>query len=103
MLTELVGVVFKEAKRRGFSSLPTEVSGTLEYLVYGDYIKLIYPVAEDIEIAFSVIRSGLKDIFDAILYATSVRTGIRMITFDTKLLNFLKRNGFETENIIIVK
>jgi len=59
-------------------------------------------VNQDLSIAYDLVKRGLRDLFDALLYATSKRTGITAITVDEALLKFLRSGGFEASNMILL-
>lgn len=102
LLPELIGVIFKVSKKYRFERIPIEALNGLNTIIYGNDIRLLTPKSEDIEIAYDLIRKGLNDLFDALLYSTSIRTRIKVITGDKTLLNFLENKGFNTENILLV-
>ena len=103
MIPELIGVVFKVAKKKGLSIVPENALEGFNFIVYGENIHLISPIKQDLEIAYELIMMGLRDIFDAILYATSKRTGIKAITADKSLIKFIKENNLETNNLILIQ
>ncbi len=70
--------------------------------MYGDTIHLITPVDQDLSTAYDLIKTGLSDLFDAILYATSRRTGITAITVDETLVDFLKKHGYSTDKMLLL-
>jgi len=68
----------------------------------GSVVNLIHPVGSDLSIAYELIRSGLSNLFDAILYATSKRISIKAITTDEALVDFLRARGFSVDNLILI-
>jgi len=102
MIPELVGVIIRVSRKMNVDSIPDQALKGFNSIVYGDSIRLIEPMDEDLSIAYDLTRRGLRDIFDAILYATSRRLGIKAITMDSSLVEFLKRNNFEADNIILI-
>ena len=102
MISELIGVIFKVARKMGLRSIPELALRGFNSIVYGGVINLIYPVDRDLSIAYELIRSGLSDVFDAILYATSKRTGIKAVTTDKTLVDFLRARGFSIDNLILI-
>ncbi len=103
MLPELIGTVIKIARRKMLKSIPETALKGFNSIVYGDHIHLINLVDQDLKIAYSLMLNGLKDMFDAMFYATSRRTGIKAITLDDSLVRFLKENNFNIENVILLK
>ncbi len=102
LIPELIGVIFKVSMRMGLEKIPNNALIRFNTIVYGGDITLITPKSEDIEIAYNLIKKGLKDLFDALLYSTSIRTDIKIITGDRRLVEFLRENGLETRNIIMI-
>jgi len=102
MIPELVGVIIRVSRKMNVDLIPDQALKGFNSIVYGDSIRLIEPMDEDLSIAYDLTRRGLRDIFDAILYATSRRLGIKAITMDSSLVEFLKRNNFEADNIILI-
>jgi len=103
MLPELIGAVIKVAKKMGLENIPRYALRSFNSLVYGDEINLITPTEEDLRIAYELVRAGLSDLFDAILYATAERTGIKALTMDEELIEFLRNHGFRVDNLILVR
>ena len=102
LIPELIGVVFKVSRRMGLKEIPDEALTRFNYIVYGEHIHLITPESDDIKTAYNLIKIGLNDLFDALLYSTSIRTDMKLITMDRELIEFLKRRGLETKNIILI-
>ena len=102
MIPELVGVIIRVSRKMTMDSIPDQALKGFNSIVYGDSIRLIGPMDKDLSIAYALMRRGLRDLFDAILYATSRRVGIKAITMDNSLVEFLKRNNFEADNIILI-
>ena len=102
MIPELVGVIIRVSRKMTMDSIPDQALKGFNSIVYGDSIRLIGPMDKDLSIAYALMRRGLRDLFDAILYATSRRVGIKAITMDNSLVEFLKRSNFEADNIILI-
>lgn len=102
MIAELIGVMMREARRAGLSSIPKIALRNFNSIIYGEAIRIISPIDQDLEIAYTLITSGLNDIFDAILYSTSRRTGIKAITMDKALIEFLQQRNFNISNLILL-
>ncbi|BCS93703.1 PIN domain-containing protein [Metallosphaera javensis (ex Sakai et al. 2022)] len=100
MLTELFAVIMKEAKKRRLASIPREALDGFLYVGYE--VNLIQPVEQDLIMTYEVIRNGWNDVFDAILYATHVRTSLPLVTVDERFVNFLSSNGFNVNGILLV-
>ncbi|MBO3808426.1 MAG: PIN domain-containing protein [Candidatus Brockarchaeota archaeon] len=98
LLVELQGVVFKEAKKLSLKEIPKKAINGFISLVYGEHVKMIPPAEEDLNTSYDLISSGWNDIFDAILYAVSKRTRIKVLTMDTAFRKFLKENKFDQSN-----
>lgn len=102
LIPELIGVIFKVSMRMGLEKIPNNALIRFNTIIYGGDIRLITPKSEDIEMAYNLVKKGLKDLFDALLYSTSIRTDIKIITGDRRLVEFLRENGLETRNIIMI-
>ena len=102
MIAELIGVIMREARKAKLSSIPKIALRGFNTIIYGEAIRIINPIDQDLEIAYTLITSGLNDIFDAILYSTSRRTGIKAITMDKALIKFLQQHNFDTNNLILL-
>jgi len=100
LIPELIGVIIKEAKKIGLDKIPKEAIEGLNSIIYGGYVKLVLPEGEDIEIVHELIRKGCNDIFDAILYATGKRLGLKVLSMDESFKKFLKEHGYEYEIFI---
>ncbi|ABM80588.1 hypothetical protein Hbut_0734 [Hyperthermus butylicus DSM 5456] len=46
-------------------------------------------------------RDGLRDLIDALIYATAFTKGLHLLTRDVKLLEFLEKHGYPTNTILI--
>jgi len=102
LIPELMGVLIKVCRKMGFENITEDVLTRFNSLIYGGDIGLIYPDGEDIRLVYKLLGEGFNDIFDAILYSTSIRSGISILTLDKMLLEFLIDKGFYTGNIIVI-
>jgi len=103
MLVELLGVLYKEAKKKGLQELPEQALEGFNSIVYGKDIKLIFPTEEDLCLGYEVMRRGWKDIFDVMLYATAKRLGIKALTMDSSFKSFLREAKLDHEVLEIFK
>jgi predicted nucleic acid-binding protein len=60
------------------------------------YKKLEVPIEAYID-SFSFYNKGHKDIIDAIYYFTSIYSKIPLLTIDENLIEFLLKNGYNTD------
>ncbi len=103
MIPELIGVLIKAAKKRKLTSIPLEALVGFNDIISEEKIELINPVSNDVEIIYNLINNDLNDLFNAALYATSMRTGICTVTFDSTLIKFSKNKGYHINNILLIK
>ncbi|QIW23765.1 PIN domain-containing protein [Sulfolobus sp. S-194] len=100
MLTELLAIMFKEAKKLKLSKLPEEAMKGLIYILSN--VRLI-PIEElEIEIIYEILNKGWNDIFDAILYTAYKSTEIPLVTMDKSFYSFLKEKGIDIKGIILL-
>ena len=52
------------------------------------------PTVDAWMLALELRRAGLRDMIDAILYSTAEALGLRLLTRDKALIEFLRRNGY---------
>ncbi len=102
MLPELVGVMIKVARRMELKSIPKYALRGFQLISLWGEINLITPTEQDISIAYELMEVELSDLFDAILYATVERIGIKALTMDEELIEFLGIHGFKVNNLILV-
>jgi predicted nucleic acid-binding protein len=100
LLVELQGVVFKETRKRSLQEIPEKAVDGFISLVYGERVEMLPPAEDDLNTSYDLILSGWNDIFDAILYAVSKRTKMRVLTMDTAFKSFLKEKGFDHELLV---
>ena len=80
LIVELIAVIIKEAKKRNLENIPDEASRGLSYVL--SHINLIEPDSEDLRIIYTVSKKGWNDIFALLLYATSIRKKLPLLTLD---------------------
>jgi len=100
MLAELEGVLYKVARGMGLDGLPGAALEAFNSIVHGALVELVPPTDEDLEVGYRVISAGWSDLFDAALYATAERLGVRALTLDVSFREFLRREGFDHERLI---
>ena len=100
LIPELVGVIIKEVKRNRLDEIPKEVVEGLNSIIYGGFVELIQLEGEDVKTIYDLIKDGCNDIFDAILYATGKRLGIKVLSMDKSFKKFLKEQGYYYEIIV---
>jgi hypothetical protein len=61
---------------------------------------MLPPAEDDLNTSYDLILSGWNDIFDAILYAVSKRTKMRVLTMDTAFKSFLKERRFDHDLLV---
>lgn len=57
--------------------------------------------AEAMKKAIEMYRLGHRDIVDNLLYSVAVSKGIKFLTIDKELIEFIEENGLPRENIIL--
>ena len=57
--------------------------------------------AEAVKKAIGMYRLGHRDIVDNLLYSIAVSKGIKFLTVDKELIEFIEENGLPRENIIL--
>jgi len=100
LLTELLAVIFKEAKKLKLNKVPEEAMKGLIYVLSN--VNLISIEELEIETIYEILNKGWNDIFDAILYTAYKSTKIPLITMDKSFYNFLKENGMDVKGIILL-
>lgn len=95
MTAELVAVIAKEVKKVGLDDLPVDAVDGFNSIVFGRDINVVLPEGSDVKIACELIKSGWNDVFDALLYATGKRMGVRILTLDQEFKRFLKEHGYD--------
>ena len=80
--------------------LPGAALEAFNSIVCGALVELVPPTDEDLEVGYRVISAGWSDLFDAALYATAERLGVRALTLDVSFREFLRREGFDHTRLI---
>ena len=57
--------------------------------------------AEAVEKAIGMYRLGHRDMVDNLLYSVAVSEGIKFLTIDKELIEFIEENSLPRENIIL--
>lgn len=65
-----------------------------------DTYKLATPNSEAYIEAYRLYHEGHRDYIDNLLYATSKKLGLILLTIDEEFIDFLKEKGHPTDNII---
>ena len=100
LVAELIGVIMKEAKKSKIEELPEEATEGFNSIIFGSKINLVPPVGDDLKVAYELIKLGWNDIFDALLYATAKRIGIKALSLDRDFKKFLRENGYEADLLV---
>ncbi len=98
LIVELIAVVIKETKKRNLENVPYEASRGLSYVL--SRINLIELGSEDLRIIYPVSKKGWNDIFDLLLYSTSIRKKLPLLTLDKEFVEFLANNGFDITDLL---
>ncbi len=98
LIVELIAVVIKETKKRNLENVPYEASRGLSYVL--SRINLIEPGSEDLRIIYTVSKKGWNDIFDLLLYSTSIRKKLPLLTLNKEFVEFLANNGFDITDLL---
>ena len=96
---ELIGKICREAERRGID-VAERFREAVKSLMEGGYYRWIEPSAEDILMAFNLRRLGHRDIIDNLLYAASINRGMKLLTMDRELKEFLRRHNYKIDHLI---
>ncbi len=100
MTAELAAVIAKEVKKAGLDEAPEEAVEGFNSIVFGKDINVVLPEGSDVSVACELIRQGWNDIFDALLYATGRRMGVRVLTLDKEFRKFLEKHGYDHEMLV---
>ncbi len=98
VIPELIAKIGKEMNRKGLKEIPGEVMEALTALLLD--VELIPPKPVHLETAIELRALGHKDIFDNILYATSLHEKAYFITGDKEFIKFLEENNLPLEHVI---
>ncbi len=103
LLVELVGKAAKKAAEQGLRGLPQEAVKGLELILSGAFIEVTVPSASALSLAARMWAEGHRDLLDDIAYACSLDLNAYFLTIDYKLVEFLKRHNYPTDNVIGVE
>ena len=76
------------------------IESAVKSLLKSGFYEWISPSSEAVELAFKLRRLGHKDNIDNLLYATSIKENLIILTMDKDLKKFLSRNGLKIKNIL---
>lgn len=80
---------------------PREIGRVIEGLkAIAETYTRVSPPAEAYVDAYNLFHEGHRDFIDNLIYATSRRMGINLLTLDQKLVKFLEEKGHPTGNIL---
>lgn len=99
LVAELVGVIAKEVKKARID-VPEEAVEGFNAVIFGSGIEVVLPEGDDVKIASEVVKTGWNDVFDALLYATAKRLGVRALTMDKEFKKFLRENGYDADLLV---
>ena len=100
LAAELAGVIAKEVRKLGIDEVPEGAVEGFNSIVFGGRINLVLPEGEDVKMACDLIRTGWKDVFDALLYATAKRLGVRVLSMDREFKRFLREKGYDADLLV---
>ncbi len=100
LVPELLAKIGKVMHSIGLRKTPEEVIEALYALLLETDIELIQPRVEHLETAIELRALGHKDIFDNILYATSIHENTYLVTRDKAFIGFLVKNQLPIDHII---
>lgn len=80
---------------------PQEISRVIDGLkaIFETYTS-ISPPAEAYADAYQLYHEGHRDFIDNLIYATSRRVNVNLLTLDLKFVKFLREKGYPAENIL---
>lgn len=99
-IPELIAKIGKEMYRKNMKEIPEEVKEAITALLLGVDIELVPPKPNYLETAIKLRALGHRDIFDNILYATSLHEKTYFITRDREFIKFLKENKLPVNHIV---
>ncbi len=100
VIPELITKIGREMQKTGRKRIPAEVKDALSALLLEIDVELVQPKVKHLETAIKLRALGHKDIFDNILYATSLHEEAYFITRDESFIEFLKNNRLPVDHII---
>ncbi len=66
-----------------------------------EQLNLTHPTPNGYLKALKLRSKGFRDLIDLLLYTTSLTKGLTLLTRDEELVEFLRRHGEKTENILL--
>ena len=96
---EIISKVCREIEHAKIE-LDEIIESAVKSLLKSGFYEWISPSSEAVELAFKLRRLGHKDNIDNLLYATSIKENLILLTMDKDLKRFLSRNGLKTKNIL---
>ncbi len=100
LITELIGKISKNIKKKKLRKIPTPAIEAIEALLLETDILLIKPRREHLETAIKLKVLGHDDVFDNILYATAIHEKALLLMKDPTFESFLKKHKLRTDIII---
>ena len=96
---EILGKLARNSTESNFEAIDLAIRSLLESGTYG----WVNPSAKAIALAFELRTKGHRDNIDNILYSTALDAGMRFLSMDEELKDFLSRKGYNTKIMIGVK
>ncbi len=96
--SELLGKVYREARKHGVDSKRIEVA--IKSLYNPRFYKWIKPGYKAIMLAYRVRKLGHRDNIDNILYATATTRKMLFLSMDKELKEFLSKVRLPSNNIV---
>lgn len=96
---EIIGKLARNSTEANFEAINLAIRSLLESGTYG----WVNPSAKAIALAFELRAKGHRDNIDNILYSTALDAGMRFLSMDEELKDFLSRKGYNTKIMISVK
>lgn len=95
---EIIGKVFKESLKRNIK-LDSIIDVAVDSLMRSRFYQWIDPPPEAIILAYKMRKEGHGDIIDNLLYGTAIVQKMIFLTMDKTLIDFLRSNNYDTENV----
>ena len=96
---EILGKLARNSTESNFEAIDLAIRSLLESGTYG----WVNPSAKAIALAFELRTKCQRDNIDNILYSTALDAGMRFLSMDEELKDFLSRKGYNTKIMIGVK
>ena len=96
---EILGKLARNSTEANFEAIDLAIRSLLESGTYG----WVNPSSKAIALAFELRTKGHRDNIDNILYSTALDAGMRFLSMDEELKDFLSRKGYNTKIMIGVK